>query len=70
MPETTAEDIPEEIREAFEYTPVYCTACEAPVAVTVKDDPEPLTWECSCAVGYPTSELPEQWIRPDTGGEL
>lgn len=61
----SVEQIPEEVREAFEYAPVYCVDCEVPVSVTIKDDPQPLRWECSCAVGYPTAVLPDQWIRPD-----
>jgi hypothetical protein len=40
MTETTdAETIPPAIREQFNHTPVYCTACETPVWVTIADDP-------------------------------
>jgi len=59
------ETAPPEIREQFKYDPVYCTECETPVSVTIKDDPQPLRWECSCAVGYPTGALPDQWAVPD-----
>ncbi len=56
---------PETIREAFKYDPVYCTECETPVSVTIADDPQPYRWECSCAVGYPTASLPDQWFHPE-----
>ena len=60
------EQIPQEIQEQFEHEPVYCTDCEIPVSVTIVDDPQPFRWECSCAVGYPTAALPDQWINPES----
>ncbi len=56
---------PETIREQYKYAPVYCTACELPVSVTIADDPQPYRWECTCSVGYPTASLPDQWVVPD-----
>jgi hypothetical protein len=65
MTESRNERAPPEIREQFKYEPVYCSECETPVSVVLKDDPQPLRWECSCAVGYPTGVLPDQWFMPD-----
>ena len=66
MSKSETTQAPSEIREAYKYDPVYCVDCETPVSVTVDhDDPEPMQWECSCAVGYPTAVLPDQWIMPD-----
>jgi len=63
---TDTEQIPAEIREAYKYDPVYCTECEMTVSVTIHaDDPQPLRWECPCAVGYPTAILPDQWAVPE-----
>lgn len=61
------ERAPPEIREQFKYDPVYCIDCEMPVSVSIKDDPQPYRWECSCTVGYPTAELPEMWHMPEAG---
>lgn len=62
---TDVDEIPESIREQYEYDPFYCRDCEMPISLTVdNEDVQPQRYECSCTVRSPAVAFPEHWVIP------